>query len=61
MGAFLLGFERRRFYVANFAGVLIAGIAVTAICLLIQNGVVAEDSWVSRLFLGEAPISSVEQ
>ena len=52
VGAFLLGFERRRFYVANVAGVVMAGIAVTAVCLLIDAGVVAEDSWIRRLFLG---------
>ena len=52
VGAFLLAFERRRFYVANLAGVLMAAVAVTAVCLLIQNGVVAEDSWIRRLFLG---------
>lgn len=53
VGAFLLGFDRRRFYLANLAGVLIAGIAVTAICLLIQNGVVGEDSWIRHLFIKE--------
>lgn len=58
VGAFLLGFERRRFYVANVAGVVLAGIAVTVVCLLIQNGVVADDSWIRRLFLGSAPINS---
>ena len=50
-GAFLLGFRRRQFYLANAAGVLIACVCVTALCLLIQNGVVAEDSWLRALFL----------
>lgn len=50
-GAFLLGFKRSRFYVANLAGVIIAGICVTALCLLIQQGVVAEDSLLRSLFI----------
>lgn len=53
VGAFLLGFDRRRFYLANLAGVLLAGVAVTIICVLIQNGVVAEDSWIRSLFIKE--------
>lgn len=53
VGAFLLGFERRRFYVANAAGVLLAAIAVTILCLLIQEGAVAEDSFLRSLFLNE--------
>lgn len=52
-GAFLLGFKRSRFYIANAAGVLIAAIAVTALCLLIQQGAVAEDSWLRTLFIKE--------
>lgn len=51
VGAFLLGFERRRFYLANLAGVLLAGICVTALCFLILNGVVAEESLLRRLFI----------
>ncbi len=53
VGAFLLGFDRRRFYLANAAGVLIAAVAVTVLCLLIQEGAVAEDSWLRSLFLNE--------
>lgn len=53
VGAFLLGFDRRRFYLANAVGVLIAGVCVTALCLLIQNGVVAEGSWLRRLLIKE--------
>ncbi len=58
VGAFLLDFRRKNFYLANFLGVLIAGACVAALCLLIQNGVVAEDSWISRLFMKEieAPV-----
>ncbi len=51
VGAYLLKLDRKRFYLANFAGVLIACIAVTAICLLIDYGVVADDSLLSRVFL----------
>lgn len=51
VGAFLLGFDRRRFYLANAMGVLLAGLCVTSFCLLIQNGAVAEDSWLRRLFI----------
>lgn len=50
-GAFLLGFKRSRFYVANLIGVLIAGICVTVLCLLIQKGVVADDSLLRTLFI----------
>lgn len=51
VGAYLLKLDRKRFWVANFAGVLLAAIAVTAICYLIMAGVVAEDSWLRRLFI----------
>jgi uncharacterized membrane protein len=50
-GAFLLGFKRSRFYVANLVGVLIAAICVTVLCLLIQEGFVAEDSLLRTLFI----------
>ncbi|MBQ9693521.1 MAG: small multi-drug export protein [Kiritimatiellae bacterium] len=50
-GAFLLGFSRPRFYLANAVGVLIAGICVTVLCLLIQQGVVADDSLLRTLFI----------
>lgn len=51
VGAFLLGFSRRRFYLANCLGVLMAGICVAVVCYLILNGMVAEDSLVRRLFI----------
>lgn len=51
IGAFLLGFDRKRFYLANVAGVVLAGVCVTALCFLILNGAVAEDSLLRRLFL----------
>ncbi len=53
VGAFLLGFDRRRFYLANAIGVLLAAICVTALCVLIQNGAVAEDAWLRKLFIKE--------
>ncbi len=49
--AFLMNMKRSKFYFANAMGVLIAAICVTLLCLLIQNGVVAEDSWISHLFM----------
>ncbi len=50
-GAYLLRLRPRKFFVANVAGVLLAGVAVTAICLLVQRGFVGKDSLVARLFL----------
>jgi len=50
-GAYLLGLERRKFAVANVIGVLIAGTAVTALCLLILQGFVGEHSWWAKLFI----------
>lgn len=52
-GAFLLGFRRSRFYIANAVGVLIAAVCVTALCWLIQQGAVSEDSWLRALFIKE--------
>lgn len=50
VGAYLLKLDRRRFMAANFAGVLLAAAAVTAICYLVDVGVVSEGSWLQRLF-----------
>lgn len=50
-GAFLLGMDKRKFLVANFLGVLIACVAVTLLCVLIDQGAVAEDSLLRKLFL----------
>ena len=55
-GAFLLGMNKRKFLVANLFGVLIACAAVTCICLLIDQGVVADDSLVRKLFLKSVKI-----
>jgi len=54
-GAFLLGMNRRKFLVANFVGVLLACVALIVICLMVEQGVVAEDSLVRRLFLKGVP------
>jgi uncharacterized membrane protein len=51
LGAYLLGLDRKKFSVANVLGVLIAGTIVTAICLLIHYGLLAENSWITRLFI----------
>ncbi len=50
-GAALLDFDRKRFYLANVAGVLIAAVCVTAVCLLISQGIFSEDSWITKLFI----------
>lgn len=50
-GAHLLGFDRRRFWIANVFGVLMACVAVFALCLLIDQGVIAEESLIRKLFL----------
>jgi len=55
-GAFLLGMDKRKFLVANFLGVLIACVAVTGLCLLIDQGVVADDSLIRKLFLKSVKI-----
>ena len=51
LGSYLIGLDRRKFFIANILGVLIAAAAVTALCLLILYGVVGKDSWMARLFL----------
>jgi uncharacterized membrane protein len=51
LGAYLLGMDRRRFNVANVLGVLIAGAAVTGLCLLLRYGMIGEGSWLAKLFL----------
>lgn len=51
VGAYLLNLDRKKFWVANLVGVFIAAVAVTLICILIKDGVVAEDSFIKRLFI----------
>lgn len=50
-GAYLLGFDKRRFLIANFLGVLIAAVCVTAVCVLLQQGVIADDSLLRRILI----------
>ena len=50
-GSYLLGMDKRKFAIANVIGVLIAAVAVTALCLFIDNGVVGDDSWMAKLFI----------
>ena len=50
-GAYLLGVDKKKFAIANVIGVLIAAVAVTTLCLLINYGVVAEGSFIGKLFL----------
>lgn len=50
-GAYLLGLDGKKFFVANIIGVLIAAAAVTCLCLLIAYGVVGQESWMAKLFL----------
>ncbi len=58
-GSYLLGLDRRRFAMANVFGVLIAGTAVTSLCLLLQAGAMGRDSWIARLFLkGPPPVEA---
>lgn len=51
VGAYMLNLDRKKFWLANILGVLLACIFVTAICLLIDEGFVAEDSFIRKLFL----------
>jgi len=55
-GAYLLGLDKRKFFIANILGVLLAGIAVTAICLLLDQGLVAEDSIIRKLFIKQVNV-----
>ncbi len=50
-GSYLLGLDKRKFAIANVIGVCIAGVAVTALCLMINYGIVGDDSLIAKLFL----------
>jgi len=50
-GSYLLGLDRRKFAIANVIGVLIAAVAVTALCLLIHHEAVGDHSLIAKLFL----------
>jgi len=51
LGAYLLGLDNRKFFIANVIGVLIAAAAVTCLCVLISYGIVGQESWMAKLFL----------
>lgn len=51
VGAFLLGMKKRHFWIANIFGVLIACIIITVICTLIDQGIVAEESIIRKIFV----------
>ncbi len=53
-GAYLLGFDRRRFLLANLFGVIIAFIAISSLCVLIERGVVAEESLIRKVLIKES-------
>ncbi len=57
-GSYLLGLNRRKFFVANCIGVLIAGVAVTALCFLLHAGVMSHASWVTKLLIKDRPAES---
>ena len=50
-GSYLLGLDKRKFAIANVIGVVIAAVAVTAVCLFIDNGVIGDNSWMAKLFI----------
>ncbi|MBR3085179.1 MAG: small multi-drug export protein [Kiritimatiellae bacterium] len=49
--SWLLHLDRRRFWIANALGVLAAAAAVTLICIALDSGFIAEDSFARRLFI----------
>jgi uncharacterized membrane protein len=55
-GSYLIGLDKRKFAIANVIGVLIAAIAVTALCLFIDKGVVGDDSLIAKLFIKQKAI-----
>jgi len=50
-GSYLLGLDKRKFAIANVIGVLIAAVAVTALCLFIDNGMIGDDSLLAKLMI----------
>jgi uncharacterized membrane protein len=63
LGAFCFGFKRKAFYIANLAGVLLAAVCITLICLLIKYGALDDDSLISKLFIKqqhETPIENTQ-
>ena len=51
LAAYLLGMSHKRFAIANIAGVLMAGVIVTALCFFGEGAV----GWLFKLFVGKAP------
>lgn len=50
-GAYLIGFDKRRFLLANLFGVILAFTAISSVCLLVEKGAVAEDSFIRKIFI----------
>lgn len=50
-GAYLIGFDKRRFLIANLLGVMLAFITISSVCVLIDKGAVAEDSLIRKVFI----------
>ncbi len=59
-GSYLLGLNKRKFAIANVIGVLIAAVAVSAVCLFIQKGFVSDDSLVAKLFIKHAVVEEAQ-
>ena len=51
LAAYLLGMSHKRFAIANIAGVIIAGVIVTVVCLFGEGAL----GWVFKLFVGKTP------
>jgi uncharacterized membrane protein len=49
-GSYLLGLDKKKFAIANVIGVLIAAVAVTAVCMFIHTGAIGPDSLIAKLF-----------
>jgi len=49
--SWMLHLDRKRFWIANAIGVLAAAVAVTLICIALDSGFIAEDSFARRLFI----------
>ena len=50
-GAYLIGFDKRRFLIANLLGVMLAFTAISSVCVLIDKGAVSEDSLIRKMFI----------
>lgn len=61
VGAYLLGLDRKRFHVANFAGVVIACVCVTALCVLVKQGAISEKSPLRKIFINDKAVAAEVQ